>query len=172
MTKADRREIKTILSVIAMVILAPLVATTTLVCGWPECWGGSISPLAIITMALFGLITTPLWPTYIPAIILTPFLMRRIAPHRLFMNLPIPVLVLMSLLLGALGGLCVMFPVIRMSLHDGAEFALQWKMAGACSGAMTLTVICLIHRCISEEGAEQCPPPLPRVLAGHSEGEG
>lgn len=170
MTKADRRETKTILSVIAMVVLAPLVATTTLVCGWPERWGGSISPLAIITMALFGLITIPLWPTYIPAIILTPLLMRKIAPHRLFINLSIPVLVLTSLLLGALGGLCIMFPVIRMSLHT--EFALQWKMAGACSGAITLTVICLIHRCISDEGAEQCPPPLPRVPAGHSEGEG
>lgn len=155
MTKADRRETKTILSVIAMVILAPLVATTTLVCGWPERWGGSISPWAIITMALFGLITTPLWPTYIPAIILTPLLMRRIAPHRLFVNLPIPVLVLMSLLIGALGGICVMFPVIRMSLHT--EFVLQWKMAGACSGAITLTLICLIHRCIPKHRCRTMP---------------
>jgi hypothetical protein len=146
MTESDTRETKTIRSVIAMVILAPLVAATTLVCGWPERWGGSISPLAIITIGFFGLITTPLWPTYIPAIILTPLLMRKIAPHRLFMKLPIMVLMLMSLLLGAVGGVCVMFPVIRISLQDGADCAVQWEMAGAFSGAITLTVICLIHR--------------------------
>ncbi len=154
-----------------MVILAPLVATTTLVCGWPERWGGSINPLVIITMALFGIITTPLWPTYIPAIVLTPLLIRKIAPHRLFMKLAIPVLILLSLLLGALGGIFVMFPIIRMSLHEGPEYALQWIMAGVFSGAITFTVICVIHRCISEKGVEQCPPPLHRVLTGHSEGE-
>ena len=137
---------KTVLSVIAMVVLAPLVVSTTLVCGWPENWGGAISPSTIIIMSFFALFTVPVWPTYIPAVIIVPWIMQKISRYTLFRNMPVALLLLLSLLLGALGGMFVMFPLIRTALQDGPDIALQWKISSACSGAVTFSVICCIHR--------------------------
>ena len=81
---------KAILSIAAMLTVGPLVAVTTLVCWQSERWAGSLNPMAIVVMALFGLLTVPLWPTYIPALV--------------------------------------------------------WAVAGAVSGAVTLTLICLLYR--------------------------
>ena len=160
MSTTGNRTSVAILSVIVMVTVAPLVAATTLVCGWPGHWGGSVNPLTIIAMAFFGLITVPLWPTYIPAIILTPWVMGRLAPRQTFRVLPMPILILASLVIGAIGGVCVMFPVILMSLHEAANPALQWQTAGAVSGAVTLTVISLVYRHLTK-AVDHTPPPLP-----------
>lgn len=161
MIKEIIKDRRWILGVIAMLTVAPLVAATTLVCGWPECWGGTVNPLVIVAMSCFGLVTVPLWPTYIPAIILTPWLVRQVAARRTFADAPLPLLLLPVMLVGALGGLCVMAPVILLSLGD-ASYARQWETAGAISGAVTSAVICLIFR-FGLHGIAQCPPPLPQI---------
>jgi hypothetical protein len=139
---------KAILSVLAMLIVAPLVAVTTLVCWQPERWGGSLNPLAIAVMALFGLLTVPLWPTYIPALIITPLLMNWISAQRAFARLSLPVLLGLSLSVGAVAGLCVMIRLFLMALNDAPDYhqALPLAGAGAVSGAITLTLICLVYR--------------------------
>ena len=129
-----------------MLTIAPVVAATTLVCGHPDRWGGSMSPLNIVVIAFFGLFTVPLWPTYIPAIMVTPLLMKWVAAHPAFRTFPLPLLFALSLLIGAMAGVCVLAFVIVLSASDSTELALDWAAAGAVSGALTLSVICLIYR--------------------------
>jgi hypothetical protein len=142
------------LSVAAMLTIAPVLAVTTLICWDPARWGGSVDPLNILMMSLFGLITVALWPTYIPAIILTPLLMRQAATHRAFMSLPIPLLLGLSSLTGAAAGMCVLGWPILLSLTFSFELALNWAVAGAVSGATTATLICLLYRCAPGGGRQ------------------
>jgi hypothetical protein len=162
---------KAILSVLAMLTVAPLVAATTLVCWQPERWGGSLNPLAIAVMAFFGLFTVPLWPTYIPALIITPLLMNWISAHRGFGRLPLPVLLGLSLPVGAVAGVCVTMPLFLVALHDSSDYhqALPWAGAGAVAGAITLTLICLLYR-YEGRRAELAAPPNggPAKLFGNS----
>ena len=138
--------IRTLLTVAVMLTLAPVVAATTLVCWQPDRWGGSVNPLDILFMAFLGLITVPLWPTYILAMLITPRLMRRAAAHPAFRTFPLPWLFGLSWLTGAVAGVGVMAFVIFLSLTNSAELAMNGAAAGAVSGALTLSVICLIYR--------------------------
>jgi hypothetical protein len=151
---------KAVLSVVVMLTVAPLVAVTTLVCWEPERWGGSLNPLAIAVMALFGLLSVPLWPTYIPALIITPLLMNWVSAHRAFGRLSLPIFLGLFLLVGAVAGVCVMIPLILMALNDSLDYhqALTWVGAGAVSGAVTLALICLLYR-YEEHRAEPNAPP-------------
>ena len=159
-----------------MLVVAPLVAATTLVCWQPDRWGGSVNPLAIAMIAFFGVISVPLWPTYIPAVIITPLIMKRVSAHRAFLRLPLPVLVGLSLLVGALAGSCVIMRAVLMASMDstGSDLVLNWLTTGAVSGAVTLALISLIHRlvdtraepCASPNGGPATPPPIPTVTEG------
>ena len=151
---------KAILSVLAMLTVAPLVAATTLVCWDPERWAGSLNPLAIVVMALFGVLSTPLWPTYIPALIVTPLLMKWISTYPAFRRLPLPVVLGLSVVVGAAAGVCVMVRLILMVLRDSSGYGegLACASAGAISGAVTLALICLLYR-YEERRAEPIAPP-------------
>jgi hypothetical protein len=96
-------------------------------------------------MALFGLITTPLWPTYIPALILTPLLMRMVARSQLFKTMRLPVLIGLSLMVGAIAGALVLVRVILMSVNE-PRLAMNWAIAGALAGSITMCVIILVYR--------------------------
>lgn len=136
---------RTIICVILMLTVAPLVACSTVVCLDPSRWGGSINPITIIIMAFFGVISTPVWPTYIPALIITPLLMRVISRTRVFRSTRLPVLIGLSLMLGAIAGALVLIRVILMSLND-SKLAMNWAIAGAMAGSITLMLIVLVYR--------------------------
>jgi hypothetical protein len=153
---------KTKLTFAALLVIAPLVAATTLVCWQPERWGGSINPLAIATIAFFGLLSVPLWPTYIPALIVTPLVMKWVSASQAFTRLPVAALVVLSLLIGALVGLGVIMPVVPMESKD-PDLILNWRSAGAVAGAVTLVVISLIHRFVPTSAT---PPPIPTDTDG------
>jgi len=144
--RMTRPTIQTLLSVAVMVTVAPVVAVTTLVCCNPDRWGGSVNPLNIAVMSFFGLLTVPLWPTYIPAIVFTPLLMRWVAGRRDFTTLPIPLVLVLSTLIGAVAGVCVLSYVVLLSLKGSSTMVLGWLTAGSISGGFTLSVICLIYR--------------------------
>jgi uncharacterized BrkB/YihY/UPF0761 family membrane protein len=103
-------------------------------------------------MSLFGLLTVPLWPTYIPAIVLTPIVMKRIEAHRTFSTLPVALLVAIALPVGAVAGVGVLGYAILSALKDSAELAANWTTAGAVSGAVTSCVICVIYRYVPRSG--------------------
>ena len=138
---------KALLSVMAMLTVSPVLAVTALVYSHPDRWRESGNLVSILAMSVFGVLTTPLWPTYIPAIVSCPFIMRRIATYRTFKSLPLPAILGISLLVGASAGICVMGPAIVLSLQDSGGLPLDWVWAGALSGGLTLTVISLIYRC-------------------------
>lgn len=131
-----------------MLTVAPIAAATTLCSLDPDNFGSSLNPLNIISIAVFGVFTIPLWPTYIPAIILTPLLMKRVASKSAFVTMPVFLLIAVAVPMGALAGVCVLGPVIALSLSDSSATALNWTITGGVSGGLTLTLICLVFRCI------------------------
>lgn len=162
-----------LLTIVAMLTVAPVTAVTALVCYAPERWGGSFNPLNILVMSVFGLFTVPLWPTYIPAVILTPWLMGGISSRRWFIRSPLWLVLPLSCLVGAALGLCVLSPVLLMSIGEKTTFA-NWALAGAVSGAVTLAAVTSIYRFIPPEhepaappdGGSAVPPPIPGALGG------
>jgi len=96
-------------------------------------------------MVLFGLFTTPLWPTYIPSLIITPILMNVIARSKKFRTMPLSLLVGISFVIGAMVGPLVLIRMVLISL-DEPKFATRWAVAGALAGAITLIVIVLVYR--------------------------
>jgi hypothetical protein len=160
------------LTVLIMMTLAPVAAVTTLVCWNPGRWGGSINPLAILGMSFFGIFTIPLWPTYLPAIVLTPFIMRRLAAQEAFRRLPLLAVMGISLVIGALAGAGIISIIVPW--RDTLDLILNWVSAGAVSGAVTLPLISLIYRKI-QDGAERgaalngdpvMPPLIPKATGG------
>lgn len=125
-----------------MVTLSPFLAVTTLVCWNPERWGGSLNPLAILVMSLFGLITVPLWPTYIPALAAIPFVMRRVANSGWFKSKSVRVILGYSFLFGTIAGVGVISVIVPW--RESVDLILNWVVAGAVSGGFTLPVISLI----------------------------
>jgi len=160
-----------VLAVLVMTIVAPIAAVTTLVCWNPERWGGSINPLAILGMAFFGVITTPLWPTYIPAIVLTPLVVSRIARLQVFKRMPLVIICGVSVVIGGICGIAVISIVVPW--HESLDLILNWVSADAVSGAVALAVISLIYRwmpsaepCAPPNGGPATPPPIPTSRRG------
>jgi hypothetical protein len=137
---------KAFFCVMAMLTVSPVLAVTTLVYSHSDRWSKSGDLLSILAMSVFGVLTTPLWPTYIPTIVFGPSIMRQIATHRAFKTLPLPAILGISLLVGALAGVCVMGPIIFASLQDSGGSPLDWVCAGAVSGGLTLALVSLIYR--------------------------
>ena len=137
---------KSVFSILTMLAVAPLVAVTTLVCLHPGRWGGAQSFLAIPVMAVFAVLTTPVWATYIPTLIVVPIAMRRIAGSQCFAAVRLPWLLLLSLGVGAVVGACVLGPVAFLASRDTDSLAADFLTAGAVAGAVSLAIMCLIHR--------------------------
>ena len=129
-----------------MLTVAPLVAVITLFCLHPGRWGGAQSFLAIPFMAILALLTTPVWATYIPTLIVVPIAMRRIAESQRFAEVRLPWLLLFSLVVGGFAGACVLGPVALLSSRDSGSLSADFLAAGAVAGAISLATICLIHR--------------------------
>jgi len=136
---------KSLICIILMMTVAPIVVCATLVCLDPLRWGGTINPIAIIGMAMFGLISTPLWPTYIPSLIITPLLMKGMVRSHVFRTISLRVLISISLIVGAIAGALVMVRVILMSLNE-PRLAMQWAIAGTLAGSVTFSLIVLVYR--------------------------
>jgi hypothetical protein len=132
------------LSILVMTIVAPVAAVTTLVCWNPERWGGSVNPVAILGMAFFGVITTPLWPTYIPSVLLTPLVMSRIARRQIFQTMPLTIIGGVSAVIGAICGIAVISIIVPW--HESLDLVLNWVSAGAVAGAVALPAVSLIYR--------------------------
>jgi len=127
-----------------MLTVSPFVAVTVLVCWNPERWGGSINPLAILAMSVFGIITVPLWPTYIPAVVATPFIMRRVACLHFFKCWPLWSILGIAFILGTIAGVGVVSIVVPW--REPLDLILNWVAAGAVSGGATLALISFIYR--------------------------
>ena len=145
-----------------MLTVAPLVAATTLQCWQTE---GPLDLFGIVTIVVFGWVSIPLWPTYIPAVLVTPVLMHWLSARRVFRALPLPLLFVLSAFAGALAGVAVMATPIILALKrvSGHHQAFSWAVLGAVSGAVTFPWICLLYRLGVRRGT--IPPTAPPVIA-------
>jgi len=155
----NRALINALLTAVLMLTLAPISAVTALVGYNPDRWDGRGNPLLLIpkilAMAFFGLFTTPLWPTFIPAVLLTPLLMQIAAQQPIFRQMPMAWLLAISLCIGAVAGIVVLSPVFKGSVADSRDLTMNWICAGAVSGAVTLSAITLMHRFMNN--GKNCP---------------
>lgn len=125
-------------------------------------------------MSIFGIFTVPLWPTYIPTIILTPFAMQWLSRRRVFPRIPMPLLLVMALPLGATAGFGIIAPLLARIDAGDTDLWMNWAAAGSVAGAVTFPALLAAHRHLlkfSIERVEQRPPPPPRASLGNPRGE-
>ncbi len=137
---------KTLICIILMLTVAPIVVATGLVCLDPKNWGGSPNLQNILAVTFFGLITIPLWITYLPSLILTPMIMEKISSHQLFYSMSLWKFIFISLMCGTICGVLILSPIIIAALSDPINIILNWIWVGAISGALTLTIISIVYR--------------------------
>ena len=161
---------KPTLTVIAMLTVAPVVAVATLLCCTPTGRSDLLYPIAVATYVFRGIAFN--WPTYIPALIIVPVLMRRVSNRTAFHQSSLGRLLGFSVLPGAVGGMCVVLPCVLFALIDQTGdhiLALMALGAGAVSGAITLTLICLLYRCVVSRAEPNAPPNAgPTMPLGNS----
>jgi hypothetical protein len=139
--------IQNIICISLILTLAPVVACSTVVLLDASYWGGSFNPLIVITMAVFGLFTAPIWPTYIPALIITPILMTAVTRCTGFFKIHLCYVIIISLLIGSLAGVAILWPIVLRVLSDHEPtLATNWAIAGAVAGGITLTSIVMVYR--------------------------
>jgi hypothetical protein len=128
-----------------MLTIAPFSAVIGMVLSDPELWESSMNLETLLVFSMFGIITVPLWITYLPMTILSPFIMKYLSSQDRFYSLPIPILIALSLMFGAILGVVMISPLFILNFEkNGLE--LIWVVAGASSGATTLTLLTLLYR--------------------------
>ena len=150
---------KPTLTLLAMLTIAPVVAVATLLCCTPTGRSDLLYPIAVATYVFRGIAFN--WATYIPALVIVPALMRRVSNRTAFHQSSLGRFVGFSVLAGALGGMCVVIPCVLPVLIDDAgnhRLALKALGAGAVSGAITLTLVCLLYRRVESRAEPNAPP--------------
>lgn len=142
---------KAFLTILIMLFVSPFLAEVGLLCLEPgDGGGGGFSLAALPGFFLFSLpfifLTVPLWPTYFPALILTPFILGRIARQPGFRTMKLRALLGLSLAVGAVLGTVVMSWLIVIAARESAAAAWGWAGAGAFSGSLTLALVTLVYR--------------------------
>jgi len=136
-----------LIAIALMLTVSPFVATFTLVCWKPDRWGDTLNPVAILVMGYFGLLTFPGLIGYLLAVVIAPVLMSAASKQKAFTSLPLPVLLPLAFLIGAIAGLCVMAPsIVQTSSHGSLDLTLNWAAAGVVSGGVTLVLIAIVYR--------------------------
>jgi hypothetical protein len=145
-----------------MLTLAPFLTVATLVLWAPDHFGGSVDLLSIIVLTFFGLITVPLWATFIPALFLTPLLMDGVSRCDWFRRLPLSAALGLSIPAGMLAGMAVMGIILPWGEDAGGAYViLAWLIASAVSGGATLPVIAAIYRYGTDRAVAGTPPGPP-----------
>lgn len=137
---------KTFICILLMLTVAPFTATFALVHFDPSNWGGSTSIKTILEMSIFGLITVPLWLTWIPALIVTPMYMRKVSTNPDFHSNQIGKFIAMAMFRGAIGGILVLAPAWILTLAEPIKLTLNWIFAGVVSGVITGVAISFTYR--------------------------
>jgi hypothetical protein len=135
---------KTFMCIFLMLTVAPFTATFALVHFDPRNWGTSIE--TILEMSIFGLLTIPFWLTYLPALIITPIYMQKLATKTNFHTSSIGEFTVKAIMRGAIGGVIVLAPAWIMTLTEPIKLTLNWLLAGVVSGVITSTAISFTYR--------------------------
>ena len=82
--------------------------------------------------------------------------MKKVAKSQFFKTACFPVLIGISLPVGAIAGAVVLVPMILMSQED-PKLAVNWAIAGALAGSITLSVIATVYY---RDRGDRVPPFL------------
>ncbi len=134
--------IRLIICFTLIITVAPFCASFTLVCVETTKCGDFISLNNILMISFFGLFTPPVWI----ALFITPIIMHIVAKQPWFIKLESWKLVILAIISGALGGIITTTPIWLETLDGPFEDARKWLVAGAVSGAITLTLIAFVYR--------------------------
>lgn len=137
---------KTTLCLLLLLTILPVLAATALIAFDPKMWGGSFTLKNILGLAFFGLVTVPLWVTYIPTLFIVPWIMGKFCNYHLFYSLPIWKLIVISSISGMILGILILSPCIFMAFSSSTKLVLNWIFAGVVSGSVTFSIIALMYR--------------------------
>ena len=131
-----------------MLTITPIAAATGLASYDPSRWGGEINIINIIGLAVFGLLSVPLWFTYIPTLILTPIIMKRLSDKENFYSISIWKFYSTSVQCGIIAGLFILSPSILLSASESIDITLNWVWSGIVTGGVTFPIISSMYRFI------------------------
>ena len=137
---------KPIICIIIMLTVGPIIAASGLILYDPSRWGGEINLNNIIGLALFGLISPPLWFSYIPVLVFTPVIFKRLSEKEQFYTATIKKFYAMSILYGCIVGVFVMLPFVVIAASKSVDVSLNWLWSGVFAGGITLPIISSIYR--------------------------
>lgn len=129
-----------------MLTITPLAAVFGLAIYEPSRWGGEITIQNILFMAMFGLITVQVWFTYIPSLVFTPIIMRKLSLKRGFHTIPLWKFYVFSVIGGILAGIFILLPCVLLAATESVDIILNWLWAGMVAGIVTFPVIASIYR--------------------------
>ncbi len=140
--------VKHFICIIVLLISMPITSAVGLLIFGPENWGGKLTVINVVGLSLFGLLSVPLWLTFIPTLIATPVIMSRLVVNDIFHTLPVWKFILFFIGFGALAGTIILFPSIYLCFSKGSYAILfNWLGAGVFSGSITFTIVALLYRC-------------------------
>ncbi len=142
---------RTIISIIVMLTIAPIIAASGLLLYDPSRWGGEINLINIVGLALFGLISPPLWFSFIPVLVFTPIIFRRLSEKETFYTITIKKFYAISVFYGCIVGVFVMLPLIVIAAPKSIDVSLNWLWSGVVAGGITLSIISSLYRFINPE---------------------
>ena len=134
-----------------MLTVAPIIAATGLLLYDPSRWGGEINLINIIGLTLFGLISRPLWFSYIPVLIFTPIIFKRFSEKEKFYTITKKKFYSISIFYGCIVGVFVMLPLIVIAAPKSIDVSLNWLWSGVVAGGITLSIISSLYRFINPE---------------------
>ena len=129
-----------------MLTIAPILAATGLLSYDPSRWGGELNLMNIIGLAIFGSISVPLWFTYIPSLIFTPIILKRLSEKDKFYTIPLWRFYIFSIFCGCVGGIFVLLPAILLSGPKSIDMALNWIWSGFIAGGITFPILSSLYR--------------------------
>lgn len=132
-----------------MLTVAPILAAFGLLLYDPSRWGGEINLLNVLGVALFGLISPPLWFCYIPVLVFTPIIFKRLSKKEKFYTITIKRFYTISIFFGCIVGVFVMLPLIVIAAPKSVDVSLNWLFSGVVAGGTTLPIISSLYRFIN-----------------------
>lgn len=138
-----------------MLTITPVATVFGLASYDPSRWGGEISIQNILFMAMFGLITVQVWITYIPSLVLTPIIMKKLSLKEKFYTVPLWKFYFLSVIGGILAGTFILLPITLIAATDSLDITLNWLWAGMVGGTITYPIIASIYRFLGKEKVTQ-----------------
>lgn len=140
---------KLIICILLLLTVAPVCTVTLLALIAPEYFDGLPTGVNILLTGSFGFSIIPVWPIYIPPVVVAPIVMHIISKRKEFYEIQPRDLIIMAFLIGGIAGFFIFLPAwIFSGLLVGFPHAIPWFVASFVSGGITLVLIGMLYRLV------------------------